>query len=138
MRSEHAEFSEQRGASDRCGVFRFSVLKGDRTIAHDQNPIGERDRLVDIVRHEKHTGPMIGDELSDKVVHANARQRVERCERFIEQQKLWLLHQRAGKCHALRLSAREIPWPVVEPVAEPDFGESGGRAFACVRQSKAK
>ena len=76
-RSEHAELGEKRGSFDRGGVVRLAVLEGDCTIAHDQDPVGQRDRLVDIVRHEKHAGPMVGDELADKVMHADARQRIE-------------------------------------------------------------
>jgi hypothetical protein len=84
------------------------VFKRDCTIAHDRDPIGERDRLVDVVCHEKDARPMVGDEFADKVMHADSRQRIACSERFVQQQKLGLLHQRAGKRHALGLPARKI------------------------------
>ncbi len=109
------------------------MLEGDRAVAHHQDAIGESDRLVDIVRDEQDARLMIGDEFADELVHADAGQRIERGERLVEQQKLGLLDQRAGKGDALGLSAREIARPVVQSFAESDLGERCSGAFARVR-----
>src|ERR1700738_2565075 len=79
--TEPAGFGEKRGAFDRGGVVCLAMFKGDRPVAHDQDPIGKRDRLVDVVCHEENAGPMVGDELADKVMHADSRQRIECRER---------------------------------------------------------
>src|ERR1700737_4682554 len=80
--TEHAEVGDKRGAFDRGGVVRLAMFKGDRPVAHAQDPLGKRDRLVDVVCHEENAGPMVGDELADKVMHAASRQRIESRERF--------------------------------------------------------
>src|ERR1700742_3094984 len=104
MRGEHAEFGEKRASFDQGGVIRFAMFKGYGAAAHHQDSIGQRDSLVDVVRDEQDAGLMAGDEFANEIVHTDTRERVERGERLVQQQKLRLLHQRAGEGHALRLS----------------------------------
>ena len=132
MCGEHTEFGQQVAAWDQA-VAMSAVREGDPPVPHHQDAVGERNRLVDVMRDEQDTGPVRGDELAHQRVHANASQRIERGERFVEQQQLRLLHQRASKGDALRLAAGQVARPVVEPVAQSDLRQRGGCARTCVR-----
>ena len=90
------------------------------------------------MRHEENSGPVAGDELADKIVHADTGQRIERGERLIQQQKLRLLHQRAGQRDSLCLPAGEVARPVVEPIAQTDLCERGGTPLARVRRHESE
>jgi hypothetical protein len=81
------------------------MLEGDCAVAHHEDAIGQRDGFVDIVGDEQDAGLMIGHQLADQLVHADTGERIERGKRLVEQQKLGLLHQRAGEGNALGLSA---------------------------------
>lgn len=102
MSGADTELSEQVGARDRCSATTGrAMLERDPAVAHHQDAVSERDRLVDIVSHQENAGPMGGDQLADEVVHADAGQRIECGEGFVEQQEFRLLHQRAGQGDAL-------------------------------------
>ncbi len=136
---DHAELAEELGARDGCrAVTHGAMLEGDRAVAHHEDPIGQRDGFVDIVGDEQDAGLMIGHQLADQLVHADTGERIERGKRLVEQQKLGLLHQRAGEGNALGLPAGQIARPVVEPVAEADLGERFGGAFARIRSLQAE
>jgi hypothetical protein len=109
------------------------MLERNRTMAHHEDTVGERNGLVDIMRHQQDARPMSGDQFTDEVVHADARQRIERGKGFVQEQKLRLLHQSPRQCDALGLSAGEVARPVVETLAETDFGESRGSQRGRVR-----
>jgi hypothetical protein len=114
------------------------VFEGDPALAHHQDTVGKRDRLVDVMRDQQDTGPMGRHQFTDERVHADAGQRIQRGKGFVEQQKFRLLNQRPSQRHALRLSAGEVAWPVVQSLAEPHFGERSRGSFACVRRLKAQ
>jgi hypothetical protein len=138
MRGEHAEFGEKRASFDQGGVIRFAMFKSYGAAAHHQDSIGQSDSLIDVVRDEQDAGLMVGDEFANEIVHADTRERVERGERLVQQQKLRLLHQRAGEGHALRLSTGKVARPIVEPIAEPDLSKRGRGPLARVRHMKAE
>eukprot|EP01132_Coremiostelium_polycephalum_P019156 gene19155-biopygen10454 len=54
-------------------------------------------------------------------MHLDAGQRIQRGERFVEQQQLGLAHQAAGQCHALGLAAGEGRRVRLQPMGQPDF-----------------
>ena len=53
---------------------------------HDKDAIAHVDRFVYIVRDEKHRRASIFPEAQYFVLHAHARERVKRAERFVEQE----------------------------------------------------
>ena len=101
-----AKFCEQFRPQYWGGAVAFgAVLVGNPSLAHHQDAVGERDRLVDVVRDQQDTGPMGRHQFTDQRVHADAGQRIQRRKRFVEQKELGLLNQRARQSYALRLSA---------------------------------
>ena len=71
-------------------------------------------------------------ELGHEAVHPDARQRVERAERLVEQQQRGLAHECARQRGALGLAAGERLGPVVRVVGEADLLERRARlALGC-------
>ena len=99
------------------------MLERNHAMTHHEDTVGERDGLIDVMRHQQHARPVLGDQFTDEIMHADPRQRVERGEGLVQQQQLWFLHQGPRQRDALGLSAREIARPVVKTLAETDFGK---------------
>src|SRR3984957_10600404 len=114
------------------------MLERDRAVAHHEDTVGERDGLVDVMRHQQHARPVLGDQFTHQIMHADARQRIERREGLVQQQKLWFLHQGPRQRDALSLSAGQIARPVVETIAKSDLGERGGNPRIGVGCSEAQ
>ena len=58
-----------------------------RTVRHQDEPIGEVQRLIDIVRHHDHSAAVLFPDLQQRVLQLETRQRVEHRERLVEQQE---------------------------------------------------
>ena len=97
------------------------------TVREDEHPVGERDRLVDVVRDEQRRGMIAVAQLPQQRVHAEARERVERAERLVEQQQPRLADERAGERDALGLAARQRARPRVGAARDADLVERGER-----------
>ena len=69
------------------------------------------DRLVDVVGDQQHGRRVAATQIQQQAVHLDPGQRVERAERFVEQQQFGFAHQRTGQRDALRLSAGQRPRP---------------------------
>ena len=74
-------------------------------LVEDEHPVGQRERLVDVVGDEQDRRLVALPELGDEGVHLDPGQRVQRAERLVEQQQVGLADQGAGQRHALRLPA---------------------------------
>ena len=75
---------------------------------HDDDAVGEEDRLADVVRDEHDRLAALAPEPEQKQVHLVARERVERAERLVHQQHVRVLRQRADDRRALLHPAREL------------------------------
>ena len=95
----------------------------DPAVAHDQDAVGERDRLVDVVGDEQHRGMVLPAQLADQVVHPDPGDRVQRGERLVEQDQLRFGHQGARQRHALRLTARKLFGPGLFAIGKMDVGQ---------------
>ncbi len=102
------------------------MLGGDLPCPHDQDSVGERDRLVDIVGDQQHRRPVPGDQLPDELVHLDPGQCVEGGERLVEQQQFRLADQRPGEGDPLRLPTGEGDRPRLEMATEADLRQRGG------------
>ena len=91
--------------------------------SRDKNPISEEQRLVDVVRHQKHRRAMDLDQPEQKIVHLDARQCVKRPERLISQQERRLANERSGERHALLLAAGQGIRPGVFSTGQADIGQ---------------
>ena len=75
-------------------------------VAAPGNPVGDEECLVDVVSHEQQAG--IADNVGQLLVESITGQRIERAERFIQEDQPRRTHQRSRQCDALPLAAREF------------------------------
>ena len=80
--------------------------------AQQDHPVGQLERLVDVVGHEQHRGGCRGVDVEQQVLHAHPGQRVERRERLVEQQHARVACQGTGQRRSLGHAAGHLPWPV--------------------------
>ncbi len=99
-------------------------------VADDEHPVGERDRLGDVVGDEYRRETMLAPDALEQPVHLHTRQRIESAERLVEQQNARPAHQGAGERDALSLAAGQDRGPVVRPIGKPDIGERCRRSLA--------
>ena len=102
-----------RSMSHRCDL---GDPAGPAREQHD--PIAEADRLAHVVRHEQTVLPVVAPQRLELVVEDVARHRVERPERFVHQQHLRVLRERAGQRAALAHAARELVRALLREVGE--------------------
>ena len=88
--------------------------------SEDQHPVGEEDRLVDLVRDEDRGLSRRVADPHEFGLHDLARLRVERGERLVEQEHLGLERERAGEIDALPHAAGELVRIVPIEAAQPD------------------
>ena len=80
-------------------------------VGQDDHPVGQQDRLVDVVGDQQHGRLVPTAQGEQQPVHLDPGERVERAERLVEQEQFGLAHQRAGQRDTLRLSPGQRPWP---------------------------
>ncbi len=95
----------------------------DAAGAHHGDPVGERHRLLLVVRHEDRGDAERLDELAELHLHAAAQLGVERVERFVEQQHARLQHDHARDGDALLLAAGELARIALLEASERDAGK---------------
>ncbi len=96
-----------------AAVFRQRILHdlgqhGTRAVGHQENPVGEIDRLVDVVGDHEGGLPGLKTNAADLVLQRAARQRVQRRERLIHQHDLRRDRQRARNADTLFHAAGEF------------------------------
>ncbi len=79
-----------------------------RRSGQQDDAVGERERLVDVVGNEQHGRPIAPEDVEQMILLRLAGQRVERAERLVHQQELGPRHQRPGERGALRHAARQL------------------------------
>lgn len=75
---------------------------------HDDDPVGDRQCLLLVVRHEYRGDAELLLDLADLLPQRDADLCIERGERLVEEQHLRLDGEGAGKRHALLLSAGQL------------------------------
>jgi hypothetical protein len=127
---------ERRGQPDLLDVARPGQrhvedrLDRGRAGRHDDDPVGERDRLLEVVRHEHHRGPGALPEPQQLVLHQRPGLHVQRAERLVHQHDLRLVDQRLGQRDPLAHAAGELVWVVLRERAQPDPLDPDHGAFA--------
>ena len=108
--------------------------------AHDADPVGDRQRLLLVVRDEQGGGADLALDPADLVAQLGAHLGVQRGQRLVEQQHLRLDRQRPGQRDALLLAAGELVRVAVRPASrEPDQLEQlAGPAGAARRRRPAQ
>src|SRR4029077_19372010 len=72
---------------------------------HDDDSIGERNRLFEIVGNEQHRLAVRAPQLQQQVAHDLPGLRIERPERLVHQEDLWVADQHLREAYALALAA---------------------------------
>ena len=91
---------------------------GARREHHD--PVGQRHRLVDMMRDEQHRRAAVAPDVEQEVLHLGARLHVERRERLIHQQHLRPHRERARHGDALAHAAGQFVGPLVHRLGQAD------------------
>src|SRR5438309_534610 len=110
--------------------------RGCRTAGHQDDPIRQEQRLIDVVRHHQHRRSIFQEDVEQYLLQLVARQRVEHAEGLVEQEKLGRKREGARKpdalLHALgqfsRLLAKGITQTYERQVALHDVGSLAWRA----------
>ncbi len=126
---------EEVGAADEAGdeaVLRMVVelaLRADLldlAVAHDDEAVGHRQRLVLVVRHHDRGEAELALELADLDPHLLAQLRIEIGERLVEQQDVRLDDEGARQGDALLLAARELARQALAELFEPHHAQRLG------------
>ena len=99
---------------------RVHVPDAARVRRHDVDGLGEKHRLAQVVGHQHAGERAVAPEHLVQLPHLLARERVQRGERFVEQQERRLVDQRAAEAHALAHPARELARLPAFGAVEPD------------------
>jgi hypothetical protein len=122
-----AVLAEQRVAV-RAGVRAVDgQVEADAALVEHEHPVGEHDRLVDVVGDQQHGGPVALPQLAQQGVHPDPGERVQRAERLVGQQEFGLADERAGQRGALLPRRRTARWarPARGPRGRPRRGRRG-------------
>ena len=92
----------------------------DAAAVHDRNVVGDRQRLLLVVRDVERRDPELELDAPDLLAQLHAHLRIERRERLVEQQHARLDRERARERDALLHAAGELVRVAVARVAEPD------------------
>ena len=92
----------------------------DPPAVHDGDAVGDRERLLLVVRDVERRDPELELDAADLLAQLDAHLRVERRERLVEQQHPRLDRERARERDALLHAARELVRIAVAGVAEAD------------------
>ena len=113
------------------------VVAYDAVVEHD-DPVGQDDRLVDVVGDEQDGRLVHLAELAQQRVHPDPGQRVEGAERLVGEQELGVADERAGQRRALLLTAGELVGPGLLAAGEADLGERLHAALGGVGRTQAE
>src|SRR5581483_4637332 len=75
---------------------------------HHGDPVGEQNRLVDVVGDEEHSLPTSTPDAGELLLHNVARLRVERTKRLIHQKDTGVIHEDTGNLKSLPHAARKL------------------------------
>ena len=104
---------------------------------HDEDAVRQKDRLVDVMRHEQHGLLGMLPDRKQQLLHGVARLAVERPERLVHQQHFRIVGQRAGDRHALLHAARKLRRIVIAEGRETDLIEVEIDDLAALRRRHA-
>ena len=87
---------------------------------HDRDAVAHRQRFLLVVGHVDERDADLALDALELELHHVAQLEVQRAERFVEQQRAGVVHQRAGQRDALLLAAGELGGLALGEVGQPD------------------
>ena len=91
------------------------LAERDPAAGQHQHPVGQRERLVHVVRDQQHRGLVMRPQPEHQAVHGDRGQRVQRAERLVQQEQAGLADQRPGQGRPLGLAAGQGQRPGARP-----------------------
>ena len=95
-------------------------IKRNAAFLDDEDTVGERHCLADIMRDEKGGKAAAPPDLLDENLHIDSGQRVERTKRFVEGKKARPANKGSREGNTLALAARKSRWPLACLVRKPN------------------
>ncbi len=92
----------------------------DPSLDDHAHPVGERGRVLEVVRDEERRQPQLGEELGELAANDPARVGVERRERLVEQQHRRVARERPRQRDPLALAAGEVAGTGAGEVRDPE------------------
>ena len=89
-------------------------------MADNVNGVGEKDRLAQVVRHQYDRRTSLNPQRLKYIPKFFAGERIKRAKRFVEQQKLWSMHQGSTQRRTLLHAARQLPGILVLKAGKAD------------------
>ena len=131
-------FEQIGGADEACDERRFRLLVDrarrsdllDPAGAHHGDAVGDRERLLLVVRHVEHRDAEQLLQAADLAAHLDPQLGVEIGERLVEQQHVRLDHHRARDRDALELAAGQLMRPALAVAGELNQLERARDPFA--------
>jgi len=120
---KHIRGSDKRGHERRGGLVIDLVSRShllDLAVVHDDDLVGELERLLLVVRHEEAGDAQLPVKLVEPVPQLLADACVEGAEWFVEQEHLRARRERTGQGDALALAAGELVRVSVRERRQPD------------------
>ena len=108
----------RHGPDDRRAGRRRSFTRGG-VLAQDDDAVGKLEGLVDVVGHQQHRGGFGAVDVQQQVLHLDPGERVQRAERFIEEQDTGVAGEGPGQRGPLGHAAGNFAGPVLGEVREP-------------------
>ncbi|HWK49691.1 MAG TPA: hypothetical protein VNR40_07375, partial [Steroidobacter sp.] len=102
-------------------------VQGNGAPIDENDPVGKRKRLADIVRHQDGREALVEPDALEHALHLDARQSVERAQRLVQQEKLRMTGEGASQRNALTLAAGEHTRPLIGAVGQAYFFEKTHR-----------
>src|SRR5579883_568484 len=93
----------------------------DPPLVHDRDVVGHHHGLVLVMGHVEDRDPDSALDLLDLELKRLSQLPIQGAERFIEEQRIRLEHQRARKCHALLLAAGKLARPAIAKFRQAYF-----------------
>ena len=92
----------------------------DPAVDDDADAVGQRGRVLEVVRDEQRRQPQLGQQLGELAADDVARVRVERRERLVEQEHRRVARERPRERDPLPLAAGEVARPRLREVRDPE------------------
>jgi len=118
------------GTGHRRGFGYIALVGNDDAVADLYNPIRMFGDLL--VVSDENDGVPLGVKLAQDLHDFGATVRIQRSGRFVGQNYLAAIHQRAGDRHPLLLAARKLARNIARPLGEPQPGQQGDRSLVPV------